>query len=377
MSPRQGHKETPLQTYKICYFAGTHGNWGGASRVLFTNLRLLDRNRFFPIVLLSAHGPAETLLDEMSIQHEVWGSLTEPVKPLQYIRTLLRTCVWLKRQQVKIVHLNRANDWRPAELLAMHICRIPVVTHFHTVNLDRAPATRWSNAIAAVSSFVAQHSDTQGVPTRVIYNTVDLNRFSFGSNLRCQLDIRADYIVVSFIGQIREIKGVVDFVDMAKEVLGDHVRFLIAGQCRDKSVIGDAYSEEEIQHLISSDLRIRYCGFVERVEDVYRTSDIVVVPSRWEEPFGLVCIEAGAAGLPVVATRAGGLPEVIVDGITGLLVDIGNVQDMAHQVQKLVDDVDLRTSLGKAARLKVAQEFTDKPVRALEDLYQSLLVGTH
>lgn len=366
-----------MQTHKICYFAGTHGNWGGSSRVLFTNLRLLDQKRFTPIVLLSAHGPAETLLDETGIQHEVWGPLTEPVKPLRYIRALLRTCIWLKRQQVEIVHLNRANDWRPAELLAMRICRIPVVTHFHTVNLDRAPATRWSSAIAAVSRYVAQHSDTQGVPASVIYNTVELGRFSSGSNLRSRLDIGADQIVVSFVGQIREIKGIADFIGMTRQVLGENVRFLIAGQCRDKATIGDAYTEEELQHLISCDPRIRYCGYMEQVEDVYQTADIVVVPSRWEEPFGLVCIEAGAASLPVVATRAGGLPEVIVDGITGLLIDVGDVQAMAHQVQRLVDNAHLRTNLGKAARIRVEQEFTDKPARALENLYDSLLAKAH
>jgi glycosyltransferase involved in cell wall biosynthesis len=372
--PGEVPKKAPLQTHKICYIAGTQGNWGGASRVLFTNLRLLDRNRFTPIVLLSAHGPAETLLDEMGIQHEVWGPLTEPGKHLQYLRALLRTCIWLKRQQVEIVHMNRANDWRPAELLAMRICRIPVVTHFHTVNLDRAPATRWSTVIAAVSRFVAQHSDTQGVPTAVIYNTVDLDRFAKGANVKNEFGIADDQIVVSFVGQIRTIKGVEDFIDMAKKVVGGHVRFLIAGECRDKKAIDDAYTRDELQGLISTDPRIIYCGYVDRVEDIYHSSDILVVPSRWEEPFGLICIEAGAAGLPVIATRQGGLPEVIEDEVTGLLVDVGDVQAMVHQAQKLVDDTHFRMRLGKAARIRVKQEFTDKPVRTLENLYETLLV---
>lgn len=365
-----------MQTHKICFFAGTHGNWGGASRVLFTNLRLLDRNRFTPIVLLSAHGPAEILLDEMGIHHEVWGPLTEPGRPLQYIRSMLRTCIWLKRKKVSIVHLNRANDWRPAELLAMRICRIPVVTHFHTVNIDHAPATRWSTAIAAVSRYVALHSDTQAVPTSVIYNTVELGRFSRGNNLRSSLNIAKDQIVVSFLGQIREIKGIADFVAMAKQVLGVDVRFLIAGQCRDMATISDAYTEDDLQNLISGDLRIRYCGYVEQVEDIYQTSDIVVIPSRWEEPFGLIAIEAGAASLPVVATRVGGLPEVIIEGTTGLLVAPGDIAAMAYHVDALVNNAKLRTDMGKAARIRVEQEFTDKPILALEGLYDSLLAAT-
>ncbi|HYE35929.1 glycosyltransferase family 4 protein [Methylocaldum sp.] len=362
-----------MKTHKICFFAGTHGNWGGASRVLFTNLRLLDRNRFTPIVLLSAHGPAETLMDELGIQYKVWGPLTEPGRHLEYIRAVLRTCIWLRQQHIDLVHMNRANHWRPAELLATRICKRPVVTHFHTVNLDHAPATRWSTAIAAVSSYVAQHSDTLGVPASVIYNTVDLGRFSKGNNLRSRFDIEADQIVVSFIGQIRKIKGIEDFVSMARQVAGEGVRFLIAGECRDKSSIGDAYTKEELQNLISSDPRIRYCGYIEQVEDIFHSSDIVVVPSRWEEPFGLVCIEAAAAGLPVVATRTGGLPEVVADGITGLLVEAGDIQAMTRQVQRLIDDAHFRAALGKAARDRVEHEFAEKPIHALEDLYESLL----
>lgn len=360
---------------KICYFAGTAGNWGGASRVLFTNLGLLDRSRYAPVVLLSGPGPAEALLREMDIPHLVWGPLTEPGRPWRYLRALARTWLWLKRQRIELIHMNRANDWRPAELLAARLARVPVVVHFHTVNQDRAPACRGASAIAAVSRYVAQHSDTQGVPARVIHNAVQLERFSAGRNLRPDLGIAPDQVVVSFVGQIREIKGVADFIAMARQVPGEGVRFLIAGQCRDKRSIGDAYSEDELRALMADEPRIRYCGYLERVEDIYRSSDILVVPSRWQEPFGLICIEAGAAGLPVVATRQGGLPEVIADGETGLLVDAGDVADLARQVRRLVDDTELRARLGQAARLRVEREFTAKPVRALEDLYESVLSG--
>lgn len=362
-----------MPPHRICYFAGTHGNWGGASRVLFTNLKLLDRDRFEPIVLLSGHGPAEALLDRAGIRHEVWGPLTEPGNPFRYLRALFRTCLWMKRHKVALVHMNRANDWRPAELLALRICGIPVVTHFHTVNTDRAPATRWSTAIAAVSEYVARHSDTQGVPATVIHNAVDLERFSGGNSLRSQLGIGSGQTVVSFIGQIREIKGLADFVAMARSVAGDGVRFLIAGQCRDKAAMGDAFTEKELRQLISGDPRIQYCGYVENVEDIYRTSDIVVVPSRWQEPFGLIGIEAAAAGLPVIATRSGGLPEVIADGVSGFMVDIGDVKAMVGLVQRMLAEPNLKTRLGEAARQRVAREFTYKPIRALEELYNSLL----
>lgn len=323
---------------------------------------------------MSGRGPAEALLQEAGIQNEVWGPMTEPGNPIRYGHAAIRTCLWMKRNRIALVHMNRANDWRPAELLALRTCRIPVVTHFHTVNTDHAPATRWSQAIAAVSNYVATHSDIQNVPTTIVYNTVDEERFGQGASLRGRLNISPDQAVVSFIGQIREIKGVADFIAMSRLVTGNHVRFLIAGQCRDKAAMGDAYTEQELRRLIGDDPRIQYCGYVEQVEDLYRTSDIVVVPSRWQEPFGLICIEAGAAGRPVVATRSGGMPEVVLDGMTGFLVDIGDTRSMAARVQHLLDDTAFRNTMGEAARQRVIQEFTQKPIRVLEDLYTSLLM---
>jgi glycosyltransferase involved in cell wall biosynthesis len=308
----------------------------------------------------------------MGIECQVWGRLTEPGNHLKYLRAMFRMFVWLKRQRIELFHLNRANDWRPAELLAIRLSKIPVVTHFHTVNLDHAPATRWSNAIAAVSHYVAEHSDTQGVPTQVIHNTVELGRFTQGKDIRSQLRIQADQVVVSFVGQIREIKGIADFIDMAKQIPGEHVHFLIAGQCRKKAGIEDAYTEDELLQKITCDPRIQYCGYQERVEDIYLTSDIVVIPSRWQEPFGLIAIEAGAASRPVVATRSGGLPEIIVDGVTGLLAEIGDTQVLAKHVQTLINDRQRRADMGAAARHRVEQEFTQKPIRRLEALYDSL-----
>ncbi|MBU1665820.1 MAG: glycosyltransferase family 4 protein [Gammaproteobacteria bacterium] len=365
-----------MRPRKICYFAGTAGNWGGASRVLFTNLRLLDRARFSPIVLLSGHGPAEALLQSLDIPFEVWGPLTEPGRSMGQLRdyplAVLRAFLWLRRQGVELVHMNRANDWRPAEILAMRLARIPVVTHFHTVNVDHAPATRWSAAIAAVSNYVARHADTRGIPATVIHNAVDLSRFTSGRSLRGTLGIGPDDVVVSFVGQIKKIKGAEDFIAMARRINSDHVRFLISGQCWGDKAAG-SYTQEELLGLIACDPRISYCGYVDQIEDIYRTSDIIVAPSRWQEPFGLVCIEAGVAGLPLVATRVGGIPEIIEDGVNGMLVEAGDVAALAERVQRLVDAPALRDKLGKAARLRVERDFTDKPVRTLEALYEALL----
>jgi glycosyltransferase involved in cell wall biosynthesis len=362
-----------MQAHKICYFAGVTNDRGGAGRVLFTNLRLIDRSRFSPIVLLPGHGKAKKMLDELDISYQVWGSLTEFSHPLTYGKAIIRATLWFRQQKVELVHINRANDWRSAELLAARLCRIPVIYHFHMVNRDNAPATRMATAIVAVSRYVAENSHTFGVPTKVIYNPVDFERFDRADSIRAPLDLDKKHVVVTFVGQVRKIKGIEDFIAMARQVTGEQVRFLIVGHCRDERSFTDAFTEEELYALMSYDSRIRYYGYQTKIQDIYHASDIVVVPSRCEEAFGLVAAEAGAAGKAVVANRVGGIPEVIVDKETGYLVEAGDVQDMVYRVQQLVDSPALRSTLGNAARARIYREFTTKPVRALEACYETLL----
>jgi glycosyltransferase involved in cell wall biosynthesis len=357
---------------RILYFAGTHGDWGGSSRVLFTNLALLDRSRFEPIVALNRPGPAEAILERMGIRCLVWGPLTEPGSPTAYLRALFRTVGWLRRNRIDLVHYNRANDWRPAEHIAARLLRIPVVTHFHMVNHDRTPATRMSTAIAAVSRYVAEHSDLMGVPVHVIHNAVDADRFAAGKDIRAELGLPADAVVVTFAGEIRRIKGIDTFLAAAGKVRAPHVRFLIVGSCRAGPGIDDAYTENELQQLIAGDGRITYAGYRSDMPDVYRSSDVLVMASRCEEAFGLVALEAAAAGKPVVATRVGGIPEVVVDGQTGFLAQPGDAAGLAERIQQLVDSPTLRAAMGERARERARTHFTTRPVRELERLYESL-----
>lgn len=123
--------------------------------------------------------------------------------------------------------------------------------------------------------------------------------------------------------------------------------------------------------MAGGDTRIRYIGYVKEVENVYHTADIVVVPSRWQEPLGLINLEAGACHKPVVATRAGGIPEVVEDGVNGYLVDPGDVDTLAARVAALIADPSLRARMGDAGRARVEQMFTDRPVREFETLLLS------
>ena len=86
--------------------------------------------------------------------------------------------------------------------------------------------------------------------------------------------------------------------------------------------------------------------------------DVGVVPSLLQEPFGLVNIELMACGLPVIASRVGGIPEIVLDGVTGLLVEPNDPQALSEAMAKLLDDPELRKRMGENARKHVVQNFS-------------------
>ena len=96
----------------------------------------------------------------------------------------------------------------------------------------------------------------------------------------------------------------------------------------------------------------------EKLHKLYRKLDICVVPSLWPEPFGIVALEGMACGRPVIATRVGGLQEIVVDEETGCLVDPGNVEQFADRLERLMDDPDLRAKMGEKGRARVLADFT-------------------
>ena len=352
----------------ICFIVGSSGDWGGASRVIFTLLRLLNPERIEPFILLPRKGPIQEELHERGLRYAIWGPLTEFAGPWKYVKAYLRMLRFLRRERVQLVHVNRHVFWRPAELLAAFTLRVPIIVHYHVINESPSPFLRFCRAAISVSRYTADQSLPADLDKPVIYNSISLARFDAGRSLRSELGLLPTDVVVSFLGQIRKIKGVQDFIAMAHRIRDPNARFLIAGQCRDPQMYPDFFAPSDLATMIGDDKRICYIDYVSAPENVYQTSDIIVMPSRWNEPLGLINIEAGACHKPVVATRVGGIPEVVRDGITGFLVEPGDVEGLAQKVQRLIDDPEKRRRMGNAGRLHVEREFTSKTVAEFEDL---------
>lgn len=360
----------------ICYLTESAGDWGGASRVLFSNLQLIDRTRFEPIVLLPAKGPILSMLEQFELEYVIWGRAHEPKGLMRYVADIAAAVRFFRQRGVDLLHINGANYWRPAEIIAAKLLRIPIVTHYHVVVDKPGPFVKFSDLIVAVSAYTATASEPRSMPKAVVHNSVVLRRFDHARDIRTELGLAADSVVVSFVGQIRDIKGVDLFIRMARAIPGTSNRFLIVGECRDPERFPGSYTEDRLRKEIGDDSRIRYVGYRADVENIFRTSDIVVVPSRGGEPFGLITIEAGACRTPIVATRDGGLPEVISHGENGFLVDREDLAGLVHYATMLIADGKLRQRMGQMARAIVEDRFTERPVRMLEEAYDRLLSRT-
>jgi glycosyltransferase involved in cell wall biosynthesis len=168
--------------------------------------------------------------------------------------------------------------------------------------------------------------------------------------------------IIGIVGQIGAWKGHEDLLQAFQVVLQTRpdVRLHIFGK--------GAPDYEAFLRRRTADLGVEHNvvwrGFVEDIAEVYREMDLLAIPSRCEEPFGLTAVEAGFFGIPVVAVRRGGLPEVVKDGVTGYLFKAGNVGQLTDSLINLISNPALRCEMGQNGRNRAQSLFSrDRFVR--------------
>ena len=118
---------------------------------------------------------------------------------------------------------------------------------------------------------------------------------------------------------------------------------------------------------------MQFLGFQDDVGSLVDRLDVLVHASILEEPFGRVITEGMLGGKPVVATRGGGVPEIVLDGITGFLVPMADVAEMADAICKLLEDPILREKMGREGRKRASEHFTtNQTVPQLESLFERI-----
>jgi len=211
----------------------------------------------------------------------------------------------------------------------------------------------------------------------VIRNGVDMTRFAgqpAGERIRHELGIPATARLVVVVSRLARLKGIEVFLEAAAALKPRYadVRFAIVGETSPPDPAYLRCLEQLSQQLGVAD-RVTFTGRRSDIPAILGAADVAVMPSL-NEALSNVVLESMAAAAPVVATRVGGTPEALTDGATGLLVSPGDAGAIARAVSRLLDDRDLAARLGRAARVRIAEQFSvARMVSATEDLYAELL----
>jgi glycosyltransferase involved in cell wall biosynthesis len=184
---------------------------------------------------------------------------------------------------------------------------------------------------------------------------------------------------ISLVGRITEWKGQHIFIEAASKVLRSYpnTQFQIVGS----ALFGELQYETYIHELVETlhlENNVKFLGFRKDVPDILNDSSMVVHASVIDEPFGQVVIEAMVSGRPVIATKGGAMPEIVTDGVTGLLVEKGDSDAMANAICNILAHPEVGEKMGEAGRRRVLENFTiDRTSRKIEAIYSSVLEQQH
>ncbi len=266
------------------------------------------------------------------------------------------------------LHSRRGADWLGG--VAARLSGTPCVL---TRRVDN-PEKRWVAAlkyrlfdqVVAISGAVSRALADAGVrrPPALIRSAVDASRVATVCDRESfldEFDLPPQAAVLGMVAQFIPRKGHELLLDALPMILRRdpqaHVVFFGRGPLEE-----EVRNSTSLQGLAS---RVRFAGFRRDMERLYACLDVLVHPAS-QEGLGVALLQAGAAGVPVVACRAGGIPEVVVHGETGLLVAPGDARGLAEAICRLVESKRLRRAMGQAARRRVETAFS---VEAMVDAY--------
>ncbi len=310
--------------------------------------------------------------------------------PLADLRTLLSLYRFFRRERPALVHLHLLKA-RVLGGLAARWARVPIVVEtlhgtllagYYAAPLTRllAALERWlarrMDAVVAVSPAVARELAAarvvSGPRVHVIPLGLDLERFRDGAarpTLRRSLGAPAEVPLVGIVGRLVPIKGVDAFIDAAAQIR----RRLPAAQF---VVVGDGPLRLDLERRArEAGLagQVHFLGWRRNLEELYPDLDLIMLTSL-NEGTPVSIIEAMAAGRAVVATRAGGVVDVVEDGVTGVLVPPRDPGALAAAAVALLNDPERRRRMGEAARSAVLPRYgAARLVEETDALYRALL----
>ncbi len=296
----------------------------------------------------------------------------------------------MRAEKLDILHVHYAIPHSISAILARESIKqkrfVPVITTLHgtditLVGADRSylPITKYglqqSDGVTAVSRFLKQATietfdfdEIEVIPNFICSNYYQRN---FDNPLRKELINDGESLLVH-VSNFRPVKRPQDCVEIAAKVRekGGKVRLVMVGDGPERSACEYRAEQLGIKEFTN------FVGKRENIADYLAVADIFLLPSE-SESFGLAALEAQACEVPVIASRIGGIPEVITDGETGFLSDIGDTEKMSDDVLKLLNDKEMRRTFGEKSReLAVLRYSASEIIPQYMKFYEKILGET-
>ena len=363
----------------------------GAENSLLSILAPLGEMGVEPLVAAPAGDPLTEVLKKRDIPRILirGGRLTRrhfPFAQMSWgVRAIGDAAFVAREGKSRSVQVYHANSTGAAMAVCLHPWVKPLVWHLRDLTpLGRCGKVLYGRvaAVVAISDAVARTlADTVGSRDKihVIPNGIDpcwLKGDPEGRlRVRKEWQIEEEAFLVGSVGQLVPWKRHEDLVE-AVAILTEKRDFNVKGVIVGGDLFHDHPKYQKALRTLAwarTDGRVRCVGYREDMRSVMSALDVLVCPSQ-AEPFGRVCLEAMASERPVVATRAGGVVEVVEDGVTGILVEPGSPEKIADALERLAKDAELRGTMGREGQARVEEHFLSQETAGkLKALYDSLL----
>jgi glycosyltransferase involved in cell wall biosynthesis len=347
-------------------------NIGGLERLVETIYNGLDRYKYDPHIWCLAEGGQ--LADKFALKNGKIRVLN--LKSYHNLNNIIKLRYLIKKNDYKIIHTHGhfANTFGR---ISAFLANTPIIiSHVHTTELNSKKRHKFIEKLLsmvtdkviccsrAVRKFTIEHMHSNPARTITIYNGVYLPKKSNDHSFNDKINIVCVASLVSNKGH----RYLFDAIKRLQDS-GD-TNFIL------NVVGGGPLKDELIEYSIrlGIDDKIIFWGIKKNVNDIMNCADICVLPTIEREGLGISLIEAMSHGKPVVGTKIGGIPEVIKDGVTGLLADPMNAKSLAKQLQKLIQDKKIRNMMGANGKKRFDRLFrAEIMLRNIESVYSKLL----
>lgn len=378
------------EKYHVLYITAQGNFLGGGEVSLLNLLKYLNRARFTPFVVFPSEGSLFLAARRMNIKTEVIA--LKPLKRLHlfsFIRGVVKLFCFVKKEKIDLIHSNAAASRESiCSAVVAKLAGIPFIYHARVLESSKGIEkllTRYSTIIIAISEKVKQKFSFVEDKNKLIKicNAVDLDEFNpeikRGEKVKEEFQIGRDEKIVGTVGRLYPLKGIDVFLKAVSKIerKSAKIKFLIVGEDSSSGAYRKILEKQAEEMGVKRD--VIFAGFRADIPELLSAMDVFVLPSLEDyEAFGRVVIEAMAMAKPVVATRSGGVPEIVEEGVTGILVPPGDAEALAEAIVTLLLDENRAKQMGLEGRRKIKRFYGLRThLENIESLYLRLLEGTN